>query len=344
MKSSRYSCLLSLSCAHRTLRRVCITAGIFRHMCPTSMNFKTLHTFREYLTLQQLVSLSIDLRNNSKVWSICAQVIEQFPDLDELQLLGSAAQGASLFNASHLSRRFSLFKGSSLVLGSACFTRDSLPIVRQINCETVTSLYFEKSKLHFSDPYSAPWLFRFPMFPNLKTVKFIGVPVTSDQYRVDTIEFFADLFVIGCQLTHFEISYGFGPFCSAQRISDPLRLQKMVNANVAFVSARQKILLALRRHSSASLKVFIDHDRLAETFIADNTIFHGQENVSPFLFRNMKLLVLKVDDITFMCQEYPPNDEDCDSTLALPSLRKQHRAQHHHSVWLHVCCPQIKLC
>ena len=341
MKRSRYSCLLSLSCVHRILRRVCLTAGLFRHICPKSMNFKAFGTFKEFHTRQQLVSLSVDL-GNSKVWTICAQLMEQFPDLDELRLLGSPARSVSLFRGSHLSHRFSLFKGSSLVLRSACFTNHSLPILRQIGHETVTSLYFDESKLHFRYPYSDDDHLRLPMFPNLKKVKFIVVPVTSDQCRVNTFESFVDVFLIGCQLTHFEISYGFGPFCSVKQVSDSLihvRLERMVKTNASYIRSQQKLLLALRQNSYASLKVYIDHDPLGETFVADDGTFQRHEDIPLSPFRNMKLLVFRVNDITMMCQEYPPNDDDCDSTLALPNLRKQLLAQHHHSMWRHVCSP-----
>ena len=268
MTRSRYSCLLSLSCVHRILRQVCITAGLFRHICPKSMNFKAFDIFREFQKRQPLMSLSVDL-GNSKVWPICAQLMEQFPDLDELQLFGSPARSMSLFGGSNLSHRFSLFKGSSLVLRSTCFTHHSLPILKAIRRDTVISLYFDESKLHLDNSYSINNHLWSPVFPNLKRVKFIGVPVTSDQYRVDTFDFFVDLFLSGCQLTHFEISYGFEPFCSGKSVGDALiyaRVRKMINANVAYTRARQKMLFALRRSSYASLKVFIDHDRTRGNF------------------------------------------------------------------------------
>ena len=113
----------------------------------------------------------------------------------------------------------------------------------------------------------------------------------------------------------------------------------MMNANIAYMKARQKMLFALRRSSYASLKVFIDHDRIGENFIADDTISQRHENIPLSPFRKIKLLVFRVKDIALMCQEYPPNDEDCDSTSALSSLRKRLLAQHHHSVWLHVYSP-----
>src|SRR5947207_1208927 len=109
----------------------------------------------------------------------------------------------------------------------------------------------------------------------------------------------------------------------------------MVKANVAYIRAREKMLLALRQNSCASLKVFIDHDRLGETFIADDAISQRQDiPLSPF--RRMKLLVFRVSDLTLICQQYPPNDKDCDSASALSSLRTRLFAQHHHSVWRHI--------
>jgi hypothetical protein len=85
------------------------------------------------------------------------------------------------------------------------------------------------------------------------------------------------------------------------------------------------------------LKVFADHDRLEETFIADYAIFQQQNNAPLPLFRKMKFLIFRADDLNLMCQEYLPNDKDCDSTSALRSLQRRLLAQHHHSVWLHVC-------
>jgi hypothetical protein len=162
MTRSRYSRLLSLSCVHRILRQVCITAGLFRHISPKSMNFKAFNTVSKFQKHRPLVSLSVNLAN-SKVWPICAQLMEQFPDLDELQLFGSPAHGMSLFDGSNLSRRFSLFKGSSLVLRSAHFTHYSLPILKAIRRDTVVSLYFDERKLHLDDAYSINYHLWTPM-------------------------------------------------------------------------------------------------------------------------------------------------------------------------------------
>jgi hypothetical protein len=265
--------------------------------------------------------------------------MKMFPDLDELRLLRGPARNMVLFYESKLSYGFSQFKGSSLVLKSACFNHRSFPILKRIGRETVTSLYFDDSKLHFPHPYSSDGYHRFPMFPNLKRVKFIDVPVTSDRYQVNMFDSFLNFFVTGCRLTHFEISYGFGPFCSAKRINDlpnHVRLKKMLNANAAYARMRQKLLLALRRSAFTSLKVFVDHDFLEETFIADYAVFQQGNNVPLSLFQSMKLVVFRVDDLTLMCQEYSPNDENCDSILALSGLERQLLAQHHHSIWLHV--------
>ena len=43
----------------------------------------------------------------------------------------------------------------------------------------------------------------------------------------------------------------------------------------------------------------------------------------------MKLLVFRVKDVTLF-QGYPPDNEDCNSTAALPSLRDQVYAPHPH--------------
>jgi hypothetical protein len=338
MKRSRYSRLLSLSCVHSSLRRVCITAGLFRHTCLKSWNLKTLNTFKEFYAHQRILSLSVDL-GKSKTWDVCAQVMKKFPDLDELQLVGNPSQGIALFGGSNLSHQFTLFKGSSLVIRSAYFNHNFFPIFRRIGREIVTLLYIDKSKLRFSDLYSGGHHTRFPMFPNLKRVQFIGL---FDQYRIDTFGSFVDRFLVGCQLTHVEMSYGFVPLCSAKQDNDlPIRtrMKEMLEANDAYRWMRKNMLRALRQSSCASLKVFIDHDRVKETFIADDAIFQRDDNNSLPPFQKMKLLVLRVDDLALLCQEYPPNDDDCDSTLALRDPYGRFRAHHHHSAWLHVCSP-----
>jgi hypothetical protein len=177
--------------------------------------------------------------------------MKQFPDLDELHLIGSSTTHSLVFGGSDLSHRLSLFKGTSLTLRSACFMRPSLAFLKQIGFETVTSLNFHESKIRFkhivNDNHSLA-----PIFPNLKKVKFIGTPVSSDQYQVYVFEHFADLFLVGCQLTHFEISYGFGPFCCGKHVRCSLideKLQRMMKANVAYKTARKNSLHAPAKFS-----------------------------------------------------------------------------------------------
>src|ERR1700685_2063650 len=79
---------------------------------------------------------------------------------------------------------------------------------------TVTSIVFDRTRLHFHrqqyDPRSRT--LRYPLFPFVKRIKYIGVPRGDLRLQL-SLENFVSLFMVKCQVTHFETSWGDLPVC-----------------------------------------------------------------------------------------------------------------------------------
>ena len=199
-----YSSLISFSSSQPYLREVSFSAGLFRQICPKS-NFEGFREFGDSLNIRGITSLSVDLGNQS-IWPFCAHVMKSQPDLNELCVIGETSDHTAEFCASDLAKLFAQFNGRSMVFRKASFETRSLAVLAGIGGRgTVTSLFFDRSRLHFNtatDPLTG--INTVPLFPSVKRIKYVEAPCLP--LLETNVESFVDLFMTDCPLTHFEIS------------------------------------------------------------------------------------------------------------------------------------------
>jgi hypothetical protein len=103
-------------------------------------------------------------------------------------------------------------------------------------------------------------------------MKYTGTKVSGNEHRLHFVDAFAHVFLRGCRLTHFEVSFGSEAYCSGERHDeDPLyevKQEKILRASFAYLSAQRRMLVALCQNAHASLKVFIDQTCLSWAFMA----------------------------------------------------------------------------
>jgi hypothetical protein len=198
--------------------------------------------------------------------------------------------------------------------------------------DNITSFSFDENKVKIS-----PWellnenrsqsdFLAFPLFPNLKRLKYMGV---KDRCTAN-VNAFTKLFIIGCQLTHFELSYGFEPICPGKKFKgDKLfvsRLAKAKATNYSYRMVRKEVFVALRTSSYTSLEIFIDHDPLSYTFTNEIGGFYEPYDRIPLPFENLQILVFNCKDLNVLThQAIPQCYQDCHPTT-----------WHDHSIWRHV--------
>ena len=342
-KRQHFTILSSLSSTHSYLRCACIDAGLLNNVTPIRTHFandSNVRLLHQSQVTSRLSSLGIDLAS-PEVWPLCANILQQHPNLNELRLLGNVGYRASTFAKSTLGLGLALFNGVSLILRGAQFTPTSISLLSKLKSDTITSLFFDRSELQFDEFQDYDPRLRRPLFPNLRKVKYTGAKVSGNGYRPDFVDAFAHVFLGGCQLTHFELSYGFEPYCSGERHEgDPLcqfRQEKMLSTNFCYLSTRRRMLVALRQNSHASLQVFIDHTHLSGAFIDDNSVFQWCDYIRPPPFRDLRVLVFKCKNLDALAlHRFPTHDVYCNSTSALPTARRRQLARHHHSAWRYV--------
>lgn len=131
----------------------------------------------------------------------------------------------------------------------ALFTPRSIPVLASLTSDTVISLNFIDSKLHFKQKDDVEDLLDYSLFPKLQLLKFKGAPPTDGvSLKLNTINNFVDLFMIGCQLRYFEVSYGIHPYCSGPRNNEPgfkEKVDRMAIANSGQYLRRSWIFHAL---------------------------------------------------------------------------------------------------
>ena len=333
-----YPSLIPLSLLHRALRQVCISAGLFRHLTPTpSRSPKWFKAFSDSLDLSRITSLGVDL-GNERVWPLCAHVMGTQPSLDELCVMGTTSTRTSKFCDSELGKRFAEFKGTSIVFRRALFMRWSLGVLARLGGKTtVTSIVFDRTRLHFHRQQDDPvTTLRYPLFPLVKRIKYIGGP-RGDLRLVVSLENFVSLFMVKCQVTHFEASWGDLPVCCglqkeyAKEGHYHDRVWEMMQINRRLHRSMTTIYQALQQHSSNSLKVFIDRNARADTFM-DWSSFYSGCPISRF--RELKLVVLQVRDINQLVVDN--RGAGCPVPLRKLSWENAFHASHHHSIWRHL--------
>jgi hypothetical protein len=199
------------------------------------------------------------------------------PELNELCIIGTTSRLTHKFCASDLARRFVEFKGALLVFRRALFTKMSIPVLSSIGGKrTITSLVFDRSKLHFD-----PWgddpeeTLPFPLFPSVKRIKYVGAPLES-LWQLK-IENFIALFMTNCQLTHFELSYGFQASCCGAKENDGPnwdgKVERVSNNNGNQFLTMSRIYDALHQFSQQSLQIFLDRDPILLNWAARDPRF-----------------------------------------------------------------------
>jgi hypothetical protein len=328
LPEDNYSSLISFSSSHTYLREVGFSARLFSRICPKS-NFEGFKEFGDSLNIRCITSLSVDL-GNQNVWPFCADVMKSQPDLNELCVIGETSNHTAEFCASDLAKRFTEFKGRSIVFRKSVFDLTSVPVLTAIGGRgTVKSLFFDGSVLDFHPDETRETL-GFPLFPSVKRIKYIKSP--SESLSGITVFVLVYLFMTNCPLTHFEMSSGKPPSCCGARENDDPnfneKVLQMKKTNEPQNWTLQCIYNALREFSLKSLKVFLDSDPRTEIF-NDLDPYHSLARRLPS-FPRMKLLVLTVKNIHELLDEKQPTDHQY---CSLATARSLSGSKHHHSVW-----------
>jgi hypothetical protein len=195
--------------------------------------------------------------------------------------------------------------------------------------KSITFLFFDRSILHFDINFLYPS--RCPLLSNLKKVKYVGA--LNPYFKQQTAYNFCRLYLWRTRLTHFEVAYGFDPYCPKKTRDRMNDVKAHIYANEAYKDMRREFLLFLRRSSHSTLAIYIDDNRLSGTFIDDPKIFWRIPR--PASFRNIKLLVFRVKDLNSLSGvDYNQSIYHCNSAIALRAVTQQSLSLHHHSVWL----------
>jgi len=270
------------------------------------------------------------------------------PNLNELCVIGTTSTRTSKFCDSELGKRFADFKGTSIVFRRALFMPWSLGVLARLGGKTtVTSIVFDRTRLHFHRQQDDPGrTLRYPLFPFVKRIKYIGGP-RGDLRLLLSLGNFVSLFMVQCQVTHFEASWGDLPVCCglekeyAEESQYYERLWEMLQINRRLHWSMTTIYQALHQHSSNSLKVFIDRDARAGTFM-DWSSFYGCP-IPPF--RGLKLVVLQVRDIhQLLVDNRPKREAGCPVPLGKLSWENAFHASHRHYIWRHLSLQYAFFC
>lgn len=332
--SSRGEALIALSRVNKTLRNACTVAGLFSCLSPKA-GYKTREK-SPFIGVRldhwgPLTCLGIDL-SEERVWSLCANIMNKYPNLEELCLRGDIGGRVRAFESSKLRKSLALFRGTALILRNANFDKNSLFVLESVAGPSITSLYFDRSALQSN---MSDFARRVPLLPNLKKVKYIGRGdlSTRGRYRADTIDNFCTLYLRHVKISHFEISYGIRPCCLK---GDRDELLLGLNANMAYRSMRRQVLNVLRDSSRASLEVYIDDNELSGAFTEDDQIFCYRNDIPPPPFRKTTILVFRCERLEDLSDfDHPGSDLVCSLNLP-PKFVTRHRqywSQHHHSIW-----------
>jgi hypothetical protein len=331
------SSLLALSQTHSALRAACIAGGMFSRVRP-AMRFGPQHFIKDYKQFERLFrqvysrprvsSLSINL-SNSRSWSLCAHIMEEFPDLEELVFTGWALRTTEKFVCGELGQRCALFKGKSLILRHARFTESCFPVLRKVRRNSIVSLRVEESLIHNNrSARGRPSTF----LQNLRNVKLIGL---MDNRTAETL---ANLFIPGSRIANFEMGYGVKLCLSSER-KGKRNLQKerrSLNGNWEYTTMRRVILQSLRKYSITSLERFVDQDELKGPFAGDSQdiLFSWMDNIRPPPFKNMKLLAFRCEKLESLIKF--DGIDDCTIGRRWSLEMQKYGGVQGHSVWMYL--------
>ena len=331
LPSHRTSALLPLSLTNHRLRSICRSAGLFQYSGPQLNKIRLLENT---CGLPPLRSFAVDL-DNEKLYKICAKIMRQTPTLQELHLFGKKEtlyrwKLQSLMQ-SELFSELGLFKGKSLLLRDLVFYPETTPILATIGSMNIENLHFERSCVPYMMDIFPPHFLNCPLFPSLRKVKYVAPPIPVRDYyaQVEYMDEFIRVFVVGCKLTHFEISYSSTGVCIPGTQSE--EVNDMGYAHHAFSLLRGRLFTALQRKCGTSLRVLIDDCLMSHTFPARSTLY-GNWDRPTRCFRALPILVFKTCDIHDLIREGKTDvPELCPAPKQIRLPRARTIADHHHS-------------
>jgi len=299
-----YRALIPLSMSHSYWRNICVTAGLFSFIRPRYDPDMTIahgspevfgDRFRLSFGRLLLTRIMIDL-SAPDLWYYCSSIIAESPSLKELGFTSSMRGSFEFFEKSSLIKRFAEFRGTSLVLRDARLDKSSLQLLLALRNTNITSLSLERSSLQMKEGEIGE--VGTPLLPGLRKMRFLGAPFRPSVIDLvailDQIEL-AKLFLVGAEITHFEIAYGVKP-----RLSDEPRLLETeidMAENVLFLVLRRELLHALRYSSNESLRVFVELDEISGPFFGDDLLFYWSPQPPPPPFKALELLVFRCQDV-----------------------------------------------
>lgn len=328
--------LFNFSLCNKAIRDACRSAGLFSQLTAPSETKKCLPTDFEKLVggiPWTLASLGVDL-SNPEVWEICAHVMGMFPDLDGLVLLGSPQKRKMRFLSSEIGSKFAAFKGTSVTLKRARFTKYQSPVLFHLNRSNVSTFNFIQSEFVCPRPRDF-WDRRETLFPKLQVFVFSGLRkfdrfFLSEFFNRENL--FASLFGNAPNLKYFEFTSGSTP----RLLKDREWERRGWVAGYAFdtywnMRTRDSVFTYLQRFARNSLEVFVDADGLSGPF-QDHCSLLGT-NEPPF--KEMKLLVFRCENPEILTS-YEGNHHDCTVGRFFSEGETVYDLRETHSVWYHV--------
>ena len=332
--------LLNFSLCNKAIRRVCRSAGLFSRLTPPSERKKKLPANLEMLIggiPWNLTSLGVDL-GNPDVWEICAHIMSIFPDLDGLVLSGSPQKRKKMrFLRSDIGAKFAAFKGTSVTLKWARFTKYQSAVLFHLNRSNVSIFNFLESECVC--PQRRDWWdYVETLFPKLQVFVFNGLRKFNAYFIsefYDTENLFASLFGNAPNLKYFEFTSGSTPRLLKVRE----RERSGMVAGYAFdtywnMRTRDSIFVYLQRFAQNSLEVFVDADGLSGPF--HDHCCHMDQNNPPF--KNMKLIVFRCENPEILVS-YERKYHDCTVGRFFQEPETIYALREIHSVWYHVQRP-----
>lgn len=335
--------LLPLSLVSKTLRNVCIAAGLFDRIKPKpSENC----LYRVLRWLPKLSSLTIDI-SKPQYWKVCAKIMRTFAGLDDIRLTGVAKRGTTtkLCNSA-LGEAFQQFNGSTLRLNNVLFNGASVPILLKLGRTNITNLYLDQCEFIFKtdvEQLATKLGFIPPLCPNAKVVSYIfsGNPDEYERQSCQSVSNFTKLFLERAKnIQHVGLNYGYRPRLLKDRETvsgDADTRDSEVFMNMAYHNSRYVMLTALRQYSQDSLLSFTEYEGLSGPFMM---LFH--EQMEPYStsalgrFNKMKLLAFQCSDFNILWGL--EGEQDCTVGLRFPTHVRIDEGweRRSSSVWVHV--------
>jgi hypothetical protein len=275
--NERFDVLASLSLTHSGLRKTCVAAGMFTGIRPRSGSLPLDDTSgNRELPLEQsppllishfsrfgvphLNALVIDLMNPD-VWLYCRQLMEHFPGIKELGMVGRTNavldnELVETFEGSETGLKYQLsrFRGDTLSFKHLHLSVTALRVLAYVPRQAITTLILEHSSLDLEE-----WVIcemcKIPSFPALKRVSFTGNDLADFPFSTARQNKLARVFFSGAGMTHFAVSSG----CT---LGDSQQVDGLWFSSLLF------LVDMLRTSSLDTLEVFQHTDELSAAYLS----------------------------------------------------------------------------